>query len=305
MKFNLEAITTSRFAVSFTLWVGRTLPLKVSYWLVNRLAKVFANRSGTPMVQAVRANQWIIRGEQSTPDELDQAVKDVFQHAGRCFADLYHAMQSPERIMNMVMVSDSCKALIQNSQKNEQGAFLAAPHVSNFDLALLALAHYGLEAQVLTYGQPTGGYQIQNDLRASTGMDITPVGEDTHNIAIERMKNGGLVATAIDRPIRRKAHTLSFFGHPSPLPAGHVRMALEADVPVIPIAVHMRSDGKYFVDTSDPIPMVAHENHDDTIRLNAEAVLKALEKFIRPNPGQWLMYYPAWSAYLESISYEL
>jgi len=299
MKLSLETFTTSRFAVNFTLWLGRSLSLKVSYRLVNIFAKIFAKRRYTPMVQAVRANQWVIRGEQSTSEDLDLAVTEIFQHAGHCFADLYHAMQSPEKIMNMVILSDAVKALIKDSQKNENGAFLVAPHVSNFDLALLALAHYGLQAQVLTYGQPTGGYEIQNDLRASTGMDITPVGEDTHNKAIERMRDGGLVVTAVDRPIRRKAHTLTFFGHPSPLPAGHIRMAMKANVPVIPITVHMTSVGKYRVEISDPIPMVSHDDPDEAIKLNAEAVLKALEYFIRGNPEQWLMYYPAWAAYLD------
>jgi len=303
MKLSLETFTTSRFAVSFTLWLGRSLPLKVSYPLVNFLAKGFAKRKSAAMVQAVRANQWVIRGEQSTPEELDRAVLEVFQHAGRCFADLYHVMQSPEKIKNMVVISEACKTLIKHSQKNVGGAFLVAPHVSNFDLALLALAHYGLQTQVLTYGLPTGGYKIQNDLRASTGMDITPVGEDTHNKAIERMMSGGLVATAVDRPIRGKAHTLTFFGHPSPLPAGHIRMAMKANIPVIPIAVHMTSDSKYLVEIGDPIPMVFHDNPNEGIQLNAEAVLKALENFIRRNPEQWLMYYPAWPTYLDNSEF--
>ncbi len=294
MKTRLQNLTNSRFSVNFTLWLGRSFPLKVSYQAANFFAKVFVKRKNAAMVKAVRANQWVIRGEQSSPEELEQAVLGVFQHAGRCFADLYHSMHSPEKIMSSVTLSDACMDLIARSQENETGAFLAAPHVSNFDLALLGLAHYGLQGQVLTYGQPTGGYEIQNELRATTGMDITPVGEETQRKAIERMSKGGIVATAVDRPIRSKAHTLTFFGHASPLPAGHIRMAIAANVPVIPIAAHMTSDGNYRVEIGDPIAMVADDNPDEAIRINAEEVLKALENFIRSNPEQWLMYYPAW-----------
>lgn len=294
MKIRLKNLTNSRFSVNFTLWLGRSFPLEVSYQAANFFAKVFAKRKTAAMVKAVRANQWVIRGEQSSPEELDQAVLGVFQHAGRCFADLYHSMNSPEKIMSSVTLSDACRDLITQSQENDTGAFLAAAHVSNFDLALLALAHYGLQGQVLTYGQPTGGYEIQNDLRARTGLDITPVGEETQRKAIERMSNGGIVATAVDRPIRNKAHTLRFFGHASPLPAGHIRMAIAANVPVIPIAAHMTSDGNYRVEIGDPIEMVPDDNPDEAIRINAEEVLLALENFIRTNPEQWLMYYPAW-----------
>jgi lauroyl/myristoyl acyltransferase len=117
------------------------------------------------------------------------------------------------------------------------------------------------------------------------------------------MRDGGLVVTAVDRPIRRKAHTLTFFGNPSPLPAGHIRMALKANVPVIPIAVKMTADGKYRVEIGDSIPMASHDNPDEAIRINAEAVLKALENFIRPNPEQWLMYYPAWPTLMDNRNY--
>ncbi len=71
-------------------------------------------------------------------------------------------------------------------------------------------------------------------------------------------------------------------------------MAIAANVPVIPIAVHMTSDGNYRVEIGDPIAMIPDDNPDEAIRINAEEVLKALENFIRSNPEQWLMYYPAW-----------
>ncbi len=294
MKFNLQSLTTSRFGVNFALWLGRSFPLKMSYRVSNFFARKFAQRKNSAMVQAVRANQWVIRGQQSTEEELDTAVRNVFQHAGRCFADLYHAMPSPEKILSMVELSDASKALISRSQKKEHGAFLAAPHVSNFDLALLALAQGGLQARVLTYGQPTNGYKIQNDLRESTGLDIIPLREDTQRDAIEYMRNGGMVVTAVDRPIRKKAHTLTFFDHPSPLPAGHIRMALAAEVPVILIAASMSTDGMYHITLGNPIDMIPDENPDESIRKNAEAVLKVFEDFIRINPEQWLMYYPVW-----------
>ncbi|MBE9523493.1 MAG: lysophospholipid acyltransferase family protein [Chloroflexi bacterium] len=294
MKFSLQNLSNSRFAVNFTLWLGRTFPRKVSYQVGNFFAKIYSKRKNSAMVRSVRANQWVIRGEQSSSEELDQAVLDVFQHAGRCFADLYHAMHSPEKILSMFTPTDACLALIARSQKNENGAFLAAPHISNFDLALLALAYRGLQAQVLTYGQPTGGYEIQNDLRAATGMDIIPAREETHRNAIEHMRNGGMVITAVDRPIRHKAHTLTFFGHPSPLPTGHIRMALAAEVPVIPVAAQMSSDGRYHIEVGEPITMIPNDNPDEAIRINGEAVLKALEQLICVNPEQWLMYYPVW-----------
>ena len=103
-----------------------------------------------------------------------------------------------------------------------------------------------------------------------------------------------MAITAVDRPIRSKAHTLTFFGRSSPLPAGYIRIAIEADVPVIVAAAQMSPTGKYNVLLSDPIPMEHHPEPETAIRQNAEAVLKIIEDIIRQAPGQWLMYYPLW-----------
>ena len=74
-------------------------------------------------------------------------------------------------------------------------------------------------------------------------------------------------------------------------------MALEAGVPIIVVAVEMQADGFYRLNVStDPIPLVRHDDPDEEIRINGEAVLKIIEGYIRQSPGQWLMYYPAWAS---------
>jgi lauroyl/myristoyl acyltransferase len=103
-----------------------------------------------------------------------------------------------------------------------------------------------------------------------------------------------LVVTAIDRPIRRKALYMKFFGQPSPLPAGHIRMALDAEVPIIVVAAEFQNNGQYHLHISDPIELVQHTDPDEEVRINGEAVLSVIEGHIRQNPEQWLMYYPAW-----------
>jgi len=291
---DLQKIANSRFGVNFGLWIGRTLPSAIGYRIADFGANILAKHDNT-MTQAIRANQQIVRGREINPQELDQIVSDVLSHAGRCFVDLYHNLMDPEGLKDLVPSTTTSQILIDMGKTDTPGAFVVAPHMSAFDICLLSLAHRGLRAKVLTYGNPPGGYELQNDIRSSTGLEITPVhGEETHIEAIEYMRQGGVVITAVDRPIRKKAHTLTFFGRPSPLPAGYVHMALKANVPVVVAAAQMVDDSKYCINLSDPIPMITHADADIQIRQNAEVVLKAIEEFIRLAPGQWLMYYPAW-----------
>jgi KDO2-lipid IV(A) lauroyltransferase len=290
----MQRFFNSAFGVNLGLALGRMLPPRLGYQLSAAGAKLMARRANSPMVRAVRANQSVIRGDMTDPEELDQAVAEVFTHAGHCLVDLYHNLQNPIGLKQLAPLNPGFEQLIALSHDESFGAFLVAPHLSNFDLVLLAAAYHGLKGQVLTYGNPGGGYKIQNDIRAQTGLDITPVNPEVHRQAIENMRQGGLAITAVDRPIRRKAHYMRFFGKPSPLPAGHIRMALEADVPIIVAAVEGQPDGRYYLHISDPIPLVRRADLDEEIRTNGEAVLQVIEGHIRKNPGQWLMYYPAW-----------
>lgn len=297
---NLQKLANSRFGVGLTLWIGRTLPIKTSYQIVDFMAKRLAKRD-INVTRNIRANQKIVRGELSSPGELDQAVLDVLCHAGYCAADLYRNMLNPEGLKSLVPFAASSQILLDRGKPDTRGAFVVAPHLSAFDICLLSLAHRGLQARVLTYGNPPGGYELQNEIRASTGLEITPVrGEETHQEAVEYMRNGGVVITAVDRPIRKKAHQLTFFGHPSPLPAGHIRMAIQAGVPVIVAAAQRMDDGRYRINLSAPIEMDPNPDPELEIRLNAEAVLEAIEVFIRQAPEQWLMYYPVWPEMMQS-----
>jgi KDO2-lipid IV(A) lauroyltransferase len=105
----------------------------------------------------------------------------------------------------------------------------------------------------------------------------------------------------VDLPIARKSQRLMFFGHPAPLPVGHIRLALRAGVPVRVAAIQQRPDKTYLVDISDPIPMQPHPDQSTEIQQNAEAVLKVLASYIQKTPDQWLMFFPVWKELLPEV----
>jgi len=292
---SLQNIINSRFGIQVGFSLGRTLPPKIGYRVSGWFAGFLAKRISYGLVNAVRNNQFVVYGRELSHQELDIAVKDVFTHAGRCFVDLYHNIEKPKGILSLVIDDQPTQDFIKLSNDPSFGAFIAISHMSNFDLCLLSLALRGLDAQILTYGQPTGGYEVQNKLREQTGLDIAPINRRVLRKAIARMRNGGFVITGVDRPIQEKSQLLNFFGYPSPLPTGHIRMALKADVPIIIASAFMDDDGFYHIQFSDPIQMVHHDDSETEIRSNGEAILRIIEKRIRKRPNQWLMYYPIWN----------
>lgn len=291
---SFQALVNSRVGVGLGLAVGRSVPSPMSYPLVNLLAGKLAGCEKRPLIQAIRNNQKVVQGQPLNNSELKKVVGDVLRFTGHCFVDLYRNFSNPKNLKKKIILNADLERLIDLSQDKKFGAFVVVPHMSSFDLMLLGAASLGLKTKVLTFGQPTGGYKLQNEIRALSGLDIMPVSRRTNLSALASLRQGGFVLTAVDRPIPGQKRMVNFFGRPSPLPDGHIRMALKADVPILAAAVHMNQDGLYQLQLSEPLFMQRLADSEEEVRRNAERVLSVLEGYIRTHPTQWQMFYPVW-----------
>ena len=98
------------------------------------------------------------------------------------------------------------------------------------------------------------------------------------------LEDGGSVLTGVDWPVAEERYRPRFCGRPSLLPTAHVRLAVKVGAPVVVVACHRRPDGKYFIASSEPIPMRAGSSMTETILSNTEAVLEVVEQYIRQDP---------------------
>ena len=272
------------------------MPRKVGAWIIKGISSILGSSKSLDLTSAVRSNQNLVSGGTLSDRELEQRAKQVLSHAGHCFYDLYHTYDNPENLDNIAPWSESMTDFIKYSRE-EQGYLVVAPHLSNFDLVVARLVKGGFIGKILSYPNPGSGYQLQNKIRESFGLDIVPLGDSSLEAeVVEYLKAGGIVATGVDRPIpgRKRRHYAEFFGRPSPLPLGYISTALAAGVPIIVVAAFMGSNGKYGLRISKPITLIKYKNKLDDIILNAERVLKRVEEFIKLAPDQWLMFYPVW-----------
>jgi len=293
---DFQNILNSSFSVRTSILIGKYLPPGLGYRFSNRIASFLANKENLELSRNIRANQYVINGEKNTHHELVQISKDVLFHAGKAYYDFYHYIDKPEKLNLITPLSDSMKDFINLSNSN-QGYLVVAPHMSNFDLVLSVVVNNGFVGKVLSYPNPGSGYQLQNEIRFSYGLELTPADKPNVNEEIiDYLKKGGIVATGVDRPLpgRKKRHYVNFFGRPSPLPLGYITTALAADVPIIVASAIMQADGKYDFLFSGPFTLKKYKNKLDDIKQNAEMILKHVEDFIRMAPKQWLMYYPVW-----------
>jgi KDO2-lipid IV(A) lauroyltransferase len=253
------------------------------------------------IVRSVRANQWIVSGKKFDAEELDKITLKTFQHTAYCLYDLYHNLDNPDGILQRVALSPQLKKFLAERANGKEGAVLVTPHLSNFDLAGRAMALHGYRIQVLSYPQPSGGYQWQNKLRMVYNIEITPMSTSTLRQAKKRLNDGGVVLTGVDRPLERSNYHPKFFGCPSMVPVTYIRLALQTKSPVVVVACVSNEDNTYTIDCSNPIYLRAYQDPVTELEKNAERVLKETENFIIKNPHQWSMFYPVWPQVMEQI----
>jgi len=286
----------SKISVQLSILIGRTMSKDMAAHFIKGFSSILGSIQSLDLATAIRSNHLTISNGTLSDKELTQRTKQVLSHAGHCYYDLYHYYDRPDKLEMIVPWSEEMTEFINYSQ-DDQGYLVVSPHLSNFDLVVARLVKGGFKGKVLTYPNPGSGYQLQNNIRESFGLDVFPFGDSSLEAEIvDYLKCGGIVATGVDRPVpnRKKRHYATFFGRPSPLPLGYITTALAANVPIIVVASFMHPDGRYGLRVSKPIFLKKFENKLDTIILNAERILKRIEEFIKLNPEQWLMFYPVW-----------
>lgn len=287
-------------AIQSVVLLGRVLPRRFGLHTADVIGKLLANLKAHPMVQAARANQWVVHGQTLSPQQLDHLTQSAFQSAARCLFDYFYFLSRPEKLKSIIEFSPGTQKAFDRIRQKKPSVFVC-PHLSNFDLMGYALSLNDLDVQVLSFPNPSTAYLLQNKIRESVGIHVTPMSLAAFRQARIRLREGGSILTGLDRPLEGNhpsKYQPDFFGHPCTLPVAYVRMAKEANAPVIIMAATSTSDQTYCLVSSDPIWIEAHEDLETEITSNANRVLSTSEALIRTYAHQWAMFYPIWPQFL-------
>lgn len=298
---NLQRFFASKIGITLAIWLGKHLSSSQGYLLAKIVATLLAKRRHTQLIRAIRGNQSVVRGLSFDSPLLDDAVRNVLHNAGRGYYDLYHTLsQPPEALDALVQFTPELAPILLKAQQKKRGLVIAMAHTSNFDLAAAAFARSGFPIQMLTHPNPTGGYELQNQLRSNDGYIVTPATTSAIKMALRRLREGGIVVTGIDRPLptTEKAKALSFFGQPAPLPTGHIRLALASNAQLLLLCTEQSASGTYNVHVTPPMELIRTGNRRKDVSLNAERLLALAEQRISARPDEWMMFFPVWPQHI-------
>jgi phosphatidylinositol dimannoside acyltransferase len=298
---NLQTILNSKQAGRVALFLSRHIPPSVGYRLARFAAARIAANPETPMVQAIRANQWVVCGGNFTASQLDQAVLECLGCVSRSFFELFRYLNEPARLDEMVIFDSRAQELLQRGRQTERGVVACGLHMGNFDLVIRLAAHKGAHILGLSLPEANEAIEWQHALRRQVGVEILPASIANLRQLIRRLQAGEMVITGIDHPRPGLNYHPVFFGRPAQLPTHHIYLAQKARVPIVLLTSVLEDDGRYHVYTSDFIEMTVCGDHDLDMKQNAERVMQAAEALIALAPRQWTVFQPVWPQVLEEI----
>lgn len=296
MTLKLQDFLNGQIATQIGLILAH-LPPRAGYALARWIADFIAARKASPMVRAVRANQWVASGETLSGERLDVVVRDTFRSSARSMFEFWHNLRSQQAVLDMVEIDPTMQAAIDRAKRSPQGTIMVAPHISNFDLVGRALVLHGLQMQILSYPHPPGGYRFQNQLREVPGVVVTPMSVQALRMASEALRSGKTVITGVDRPLPEAEdakYRPHFFSRSAALPVFYVRLALKHHLPITVLGGCRRPDGRYTVYASEPIHLQPSADLIEETVQNTERILREIAGVIRRAPEQWAMFYPVW-----------
>jgi lauroyl/myristoyl acyltransferase len=290
------SLATSRWGPRLVMMLCRMLPRGVIRLFGRWLSAYLSRRDDLPFVRALLANQAVVHGLPEGHPRVRRAVARLLENTIAAYADLFRMVQcgaGEERVV--CEIDPQLRQAIEGCLSSGQGLILVGAHMCSFDILLLGLRQILPEVQILSNADPQGSSQFMNRLRTEQGLLVTPLSVGSIRQAVERLRQGGIVAIAADIPVD-SGELLTFFGRASQLPVGHTRLALGTGARVLVGVSHQVAEGTYRAEVAlAPQPESSGDRKQDVVRW-AQSSLHLLEGFIRRWPQEWLMPLPVWAA---------
>src|SRR5215207_6909299 len=193
MSIDLQQVINSPFAVHLVSFAGRITPAGIGYPVSEFLGTWMAARRDSKLTWAVRANQWVVRGANLEKRALDQAVQETLRNNARDIYNLYHYLQNPEAVQQLIILNPVACELAGRPEFADRGLVIVGLHLSNFDLILQSICRQGFKAMVLTIPNPQGGRRVEYEIRRRTGMNLIPASLGALRQAVNHLEQGGMV----------------------------------------------------------------------------------------------------------------
>ncbi len=274
------------------LLLGISRPL--GYWMADRLGDYFYRRN-TNLRRNVADNMRHVLGAGASEVAVQAAVRRAFRMQARNGFDLLRVPRVSLKRLERQVRLDGDWHTIDDALAAGRGVIVCSAHYGAFDIMGQYIINRGYEAHLLV-GRTTSHFvhDSVSYLRQSRGWHLEQV-EDPGSVrrVMKALKAGKLAGMVVDRDWSGTGAPVTFFGAPTTLPTGHIRMALTTGAEIV-TALTPRVEGNRYGFILRHVPLQRTGNTADDVAENMRRILANIETVVAHDPGQWVLFRPVW-----------
>jgi KDO2-lipid IV(A) lauroyltransferase len=275
------------------LAAAQRLPLGAVRGLGRTLARLAARLRPREMARA-RSNLARAFPERD-PQARERLLAESVVRLGENLADTLAAPRILAGGLPVVAAGSSPVAAVAELAAAGRGVFLLTGHLGCWELLGGWLARELDAAGLGPLGVVTGTVRnppvdrLLQERRRALGLRVLPREQGAAPL-LRHLRGGGVAAVLLDQRTRAANRAAPFFGHPAPTPVGLARIALRDGVPILPVAIARRADGRGHA-VVHLAPLAVAGRDEDALLADCNA---ALERLIRRNPAEWVWFHRRW-----------
>lgn len=270
------------------------IPRPVGYWVSDRFGDYFYYRN-TNLRANVAANMRHVMGMDASPIVVQDAVRRAFRMQARNGFDLLRVPRISLKRLEQQVRFDGDWTVIEEALAAGRGVIICTAHYGAFDIMGQFIINRGYDASLLV-GRTTSHFVHDSVtyLRKSRGWQIEQIEEPgSVRRVMKALKEGKVVGMVVDRDWSGTGAPVTFFGAPTTLPSGHIRMALATGAEIMTVMAPRMERNRYgFI--LRHIPLQRSGNMVADVAENMRRMLAHIEEVIKHDPGQWVLFRPVW-----------
>ncbi len=287
--------------MQYRLWqlataLGRRLPLRLSYGIA--IAVGSATYHLWPRGRRAMARNFVrVLPAASRSDVRRASRRSLANYCCYLIDFMRFPSLAPSDFICRVAGDDSFRAL-DAALARGKGVIVVCMHFGNWDLGAGATAARGYPVTVVA--ETFADHRLDEmvvDSRRKLGMSIIKM-ERAGPSLLRTLKQNGILALLIDRPVPGDGVKVRFFGEEVEVPAGPARLALRTGATVVPTAFARQHWDRPDVTTLTDFEIRTEGTGDELadIQRITQAIMDSHERFVRAYPDQWYMFREMWPA---------
>lgn len=288
VRYRIAVIATATLS-----WLTWFTPPFLRYRIADRLGDIFFRLGPGYRANLIDNRRHLLRG--ASEEDLLRSARAASRTSARNFADLL-IVPRIDRVRSVAVdpLIEGEWSYLDEALALGKGVVFLTAHLGPFDTLLHLLHHRGYRITAVT-GRTTSRFVFDGVtwLRRFNKLDVVEASPSGVRRIFQALKRGECAAFLSDYDFFQSGGEVMFFGSPTSLPQGPIRIARDTGAPIVPIFAR-RIGHRNCLIIHEALIIEKTKDLEADMERGLHLAAAALERAIGATPDQWVMFQKVW-----------